>query len=721
MGETEEKPDEIRPEDGLTRPGGDPGAPGGPEPGTPGPEPAPEPELSEPVPQEEPAPQAEPAQTADSAPPEEPAFHVEQPLPAGPESGDAPLKFAQEESDRPGQSYWSIVTTQFRRNRLAVWSMRVLILMFLLAVYAPLISHNVPFFLKDNLRSTLGAGDVVAVGAHRFKVEYASEAAPPAEGAGRDAASAARFRVVDESGAGHPIVGELTVGSGEKCRIRRPGLEKTHAVFGLWGDGAWVEDVSGGRSIQVNGRPVGGMTWPWFYSLFDRNEYETDIDVVFNILVFYLPPSLMLFFGLRALMKRRHGWGAARTIAMIAIVGGLGGIYAFVKTHESKLPYRDWKAEIAASKGEKSGLFPLFPHSYRQQALNLNLLPPWRKAYFGVLGDVYKAEFRKTDRISVAGETFTISYKAVGAAADGLPPKAMHFLRDSMDREFPLEGRVLLGTGPGCTVTLTSPDAKEVHAAVEAADGKFFLEDLTGTGTALVNNIPVNGVMETLFSRLYVFGADQLGRSVFSRLLYGTRISLTIGIVAVSIYVTIGILIGGIAGYFGGLVDILVSRIIEIIICFPTFFLILSLVAMLGKNIFYVMLIIGITHWTGVARLIRGEFLKQKQIDYVTAARALGVSRFRIMFKHILPNAIAPVLVSASFGVAGAILLESGLSFLGLGDVRTPSWGQILDAGRASKEHHLIHLPGLAIFVTVAIMNLMGEGLRDALDPKLRK
>ena len=216
-------------------------------------------------------------------------------------------------------------------------------------------------------------------------------------------------------------------------------------------------------------------------------------------------------------------------------------------------------------------------------------------------------------------------------------------------------------------------------------------------------------------------GTDTEGRDVFARMLYGTRVSLTIGVVAVSIYVAIGIVLGAFAGYFGGWVDVAVSRAIEVMICFPSFFLILTLAAFVEeRSIFHVMVIIGVTSWTGVARLVRAEFLRHKALEYAQAALALGIPRRRIIFRHILPNAIAPVLVSATFGVASAILTESSLAFLGLGDVTAPSWGMTLAAGRLERKLWLILAPGLAIFALVSVLNLVGEGLRDALDPKLR-
>ncbi|MFQ5515284.1 MAG: ABC transporter permease [Myxococcota bacterium] len=218
-------------------------------------------------------------------------------------------------------------------------------------------------------------------------------------------------------------------------------------------------------------------------------------------------------------------------------------------------------------------------------------------------------------------------------------------------------------------------------------------------------------------------GTDRLGRDVAAGMIHGTRISLTIGLVVVAIQATIGILLGGLAGYYGGWVDVGISRFIEMMLGIPTFFLLITVAAIFPPSIYLIMVILGLTGWMPIARYVRSEFLRVRAQDFVEAARALGSSDLRVMARHILPNALAPVLVSMSFGVASAILAESGLSFLGIGvPAHLVTWGSILSAARANTfAWWLAVFPGAAIFVTVTAYNLLGDGLRDALDPRVTR
>ncbi|GAB4248904.1 MULTISPECIES: ABC transporter permease [Deferrisoma] len=233
--------------------------------------------------------------------------------------------------------------------------------------------------------------------------------------------------------------------------------------------------------------------------------------------------------------------------------------------------------------------------------------------------------------------------------------------------------------------------------------------------------VDIRHILEPPSSRHW-FGTDELGRDVLSRLLYGAPISLLVGFVAVGIAVAIGTVLGCTAGYYGGWWDSLVMRFVDLMQSIPTFFLILSAIAFLKPSIWLIMVIIGATGWMGVCRLVRAEVLSLKNREFVLAARVQGAGDARILFRHLLPNAMVPVLVSATLGIAGAILVESSLSFLGLGvQPPQPSWGNMLAQARDNLEGGwwVTVFPGMAIFLTVLGYNLLGEGLRDALDPKI--
>lgn len=266
------------------------------------------------------------------------------------------------------------------------------------------------------------------------------------------------------------------------------------------------------------------------------------------------------------------------------------------------------------------------------------------------------------------------------------------------------------------------------HALLLAGIGIIGLVVISSVFADIIASVPPDAIQTKKMlqppSASHLMGTDILGRDVFSRILHGGRVSLWVGLVAVGIATTIGILVGLVSGYFGGVVDEILMRLVDIMLCFPSFFLILAVIAFLEPSILNIMVVIGLTSWMGVARLVRAETISLRRRDFVLAARMAGAGRIYILIRHILPNALAPVLVSATLGVAGAILTESALSFLGLGvQPPDPSWGNMLMDGKEvlGVAPWLSVFPGLAILVTVLGYNLLGESLRDLLDPRLKQ
>jgi peptide/nickel transport system permease protein len=301
---------------------------------------------------------------------------------------------------------------------------------------------------------------------------------------------------------------------------------------------------------------------------------------------------------------------------------------------------------------------------------------------------------------------------ALALAADFVANDKPYYLRLDGETRFPIliDYGVRLGLR-GWPESLQGADFRALAARAEAV----IWPPVPYSSTA----VDITGDVFEAPSREHWLGTDGLGRDVAAGMVHGTRISLTIGLVVVAIQASIGILLGALAGYYGGWIDLVLSRLFELMLGIPTFFLIITVAAIFPPSIYVIMAILGLTGWVGIARFIRSEFFKVRAQEYVAAAQSLGGSDLRVMLRHILPNAIAPVLVSASFGVASAILTESGLSFLGIGvPQHLVTWGSILSIARSNTfAWWLAVFPGAAVFATVTAYNLLGDGLRDALDP----
>lgn len=328
----------------------------------------------------------------------------------------------------------------------------------------------------------------------------------------------------------------------------------------------------------------------------------------------------------------------------------------------------------------------------------------------GLWSSVWR-EFRR-NRIALAGFWVVLLLALVALCADFLANDQPLYLRYKQATHFPILRGYLVGMGLAqWPPELLNVDYKKLQGA-----------------RAVFPPIPYRQSNIDLFSPLeppsakHWFGTDKLGRDVMAGMIHGSRISLSIGFVAVGIAVVIGVALGACAGYFGSWVDIAISRVFEIMISIPTFFLLITVAAIFRPSIFLTMAIIGLTSWVGIARFTRSEFLRIRNLDYVTAAISIGVSNHKVMFQHILPNALAPVIVSVVLGIAGAILVESSLSFLGIGvPAELVTWGSILnEASGATFAWWLAVFPGFGIFVTVLAYYLVGEGLREVLDPRLR-
>ncbi|MGE3966274.1 MAG: ABC transporter permease, partial [Planctomycetota bacterium] len=399
-----------------------------------------------------------------------------------------------------------------------------------------------------------------------------------------------------------------------------------------------------------------GFDLPWFRDLLDQNVFPSGVDLFFNLLLLASP-----FFVLVALLLRRY---SARARFLACALPFLYGFFIVAG------PERVVTSEF--------GRLAFYPQRWlRYQLPKRSYLEERKPELQRVLAEQRIAS--TTERLAALRERKVEVEAALAQAPEDSGVRA------NLDAE----ARAIDADLVRVDRQLASWHQKHEAAqeALKLSPYTFVLAPVAFHHDDNDNERIVEAPSFGGWGNLHPLGTDKNGRDVFARIIYGTRVSLTIGVIAVVIYCTIGTILGALMGFFGGWVDMTLMRLVEIMICFPVFAFVLIVVAVLEtKNIFVVMVAIGLVSWTSVARLIRGQFLAERGQEYVLAARAMGVPRWRIVFQHVLPNAIHPMFVAATFGVASAILLESGLAFLGLGDPNVPSWGQLLLQGRQTKK-----------------------------------
>ncbi len=527
-------------------------------------------------------------------------------------------------TQRHEQTYWDIVRAQYKRNRTAVAGLWVVSLLFLLAIFAPVLATSSPFLLDKNETAFLKAYD--------------------ANGDGR----------VEPKECDDPALFDEVESAADGQR----------------------DNVASAEDIEAWGR----LQFPWFRDLFDQNVWQGAVDIFFNIALVLLLPLLLALKFLPWSSRRILGCFGTLLVLLFFLMAGPDSI-AKLRYSSAK---RDYVGSTLSARHElllTEQRVPQFEERLEQMQEALKLTQ----------ADAKRSDLTEQERSDA--EAIVISAQA---DADEMARKLGEWKQRYEHAEKRAANPVHQYTAIVPPIGFHHND-KDLERVTERPSW-------SGWGTG------------------HFLGTDTLGRDVLSRILYGTRVSLTIGVIAVALYCTIGTILGAIMGFFGGRVDMLLMRLVEIMICFPRLpFLLIIVGVFRSRSIYLIMIAIGIVSWAGVARLVRGQFLSERNLDYVTAARGLGIPTHRIVFKHVLPNAIHPMFVAATFGVAAAILIESGLAFLGLGDPNVPSWGQILLKGRETMSMWLIVSPGIAIFLTVTALNLVGEGLRDALDPKLRQ
>lgn len=583
-------------------------------------------------------------------------------------SGIQALHGLHQKSARP---FWLDVWDQVVRRRLAWLGFGWLGLVAFLAVYAPLIANG-----------------------HALWVRYTDESAMPVV---TESGVLGTIRGIERS---FPIVGGLS------------GIDVVLLVVGTWLVVSVVWSlVRGGersrwplvaRGIVMGGLSIGSVVLAGVlrdeanspsapYWLIEARSWGG-----FRVAASMLPAAVLAGLGM---MLPVFGGRRARVMAMVAL-GAMSAGVAWWKWSPPEPPTR--AVHELVERGQAEAVFALVPWSPLQGSTELDNQRPGSSQYTPVVERV-REQFRR-QVLARTGPTLTredLDRLALGEAIDA---ESMVTVRSAI-------------------ATAGLPPAMSQRVG-EVVEGAFAGGGLRTVGE-LVRLVETSGELAFNGGQFrFRSGTDKFGRDVLSQMLHACRIAIAIGLVSTSIAMMIGVTLGAVMGYFGGWLDLVLYRVVEVFMAVPVLFLLVVAAAVLPRNVFVMMAIIGCFSWTGAARFTRAEFLKLRNQDFVQSAKAAGLPLWSIMFKHMLPNGVTPVLVESSFAVAAAILIESVLAFLGLSPDNAPSWGRLLSFAKDQSGVFLpwlAVLPGLAIFMTVLSYNVIGEALRDAIDPKLKK